>query len=120
MSVYRQPTRTGCPRCGIELEQYPDRDKWRCTQCNGILLGLAELEHELATLVTLGQRIDHPNTDPLICPRCGGDMMRATIGDIDVDRCPEDGAVWFDRGELGQIRAKAPRRPIATPRNKPR
>ena len=38
--------------------------------------------------------------DLLICPRCGSEMDRVKEPDLVVDRCPECGGTFFDRGEL--------------------
>lgn len=39
----------------------------------------------------------------LTCPKCVGKPLAAvTIDGTEVDRCPQCGGVWFDKGELGE------------------
>lgn len=38
------------------------------------------------------------------CPKDGEPMERITLGDVAIDRCPECGGVWLDRGELDALR----------------
>ena len=34
------------------------------------------------------------------CPKCGADMRVETIGNVEVEKCPECEGIFFDRGEL--------------------
>ncbi len=40
------------------------------------------------------------------CPKCGADLVTEQYHEIDVDRCPECGGVWFDAGEVEGILEK--------------
>jgi len=40
------------------------------------------------------------------CPKCGSDMNVETISDIEVEKCPSCGGIFFDRGELEQLLVK--------------
>ena len=44
------------------------------------------------------------------CPRCAEPMEVFALGTLTLDQCVTDGLVWFDRGELGRLRAA-----LATP-----
>jgi Zn-finger nucleic acid-binding protein len=108
---YREAPRT-CPQGGEELVQRPDRDKWNCPQCGGILVGASELERELGALgleVLLETVTVQRSTRP--CPRCREPMTAFVLYGISLDRCSIDGCVWFDRGELGRVRAAIPEPP---------
>jgi Zn-finger nucleic acid-binding protein len=99
--------RMACPRCGIELVAYPQRDKWRCKSCVGMLLGPAELEADLVavewpTRTSASARSTHA---PVGCPACGERMQQVELFGIELERCTRDQLVWFDGGELGYVRA---------------
>ena len=34
------------------------------------------------------------------CPKCGADMKVEAISDVEVEKCPDCGGIFFDRGEL--------------------
>ncbi|MBA3462653.1 MAG: zf-TFIIB domain-containing protein [Deltaproteobacteria bacterium] len=86
-----------CPECGTKLQQYEGRDKWRCTSCNGALVGVSEMELDSAT--------PPPATSPArLCPKCQQDMIPFELADLTLDRCPHCVVIWFDRGELGRLR----------------
>ena len=40
------------------------------------------------------------------CPKCRSDMQQIIIDDIEVDRCSTCHGLWFDDGELSQLRNK--------------
>jgi Zn-finger nucleic acid-binding protein len=99
-----------CPRCGKELVQYPERDKWRCKACLGALVGAEQLEVEIgphAKEVATGPADPaRPALHP--CPICAFPMTPYTIGKIELDRCVGHALVWFDGGEIGKVRAAIP------------
>jgi Zn-finger nucleic acid-binding protein len=41
--------------------------------------------------------------DLLTCPRCESEMDRVKEPDLVVDRCPECGGTFFDKGELDEL-----------------
>ncbi len=114
-----------CDRCGNALDQYPDRDKWRCKTCGAVVVGAKELEAELGTLgAGLAEPIDTSRlaASTRICPTCATQMNQLAIdsygssearvaaekrgdavADIVIERCPKDYTLWFDPGELGKI-----------------
>jgi len=99
--------RMACPRCGVELLADPQREKWRCKSCVGVLLGPAELEADLAavewpTRTSAAARSTHA---PVGCPACGERMQQIELFGIGLERCTRDQFVWFDGGELGYARA---------------
>lgn len=95
--------RMSCPRCGVELVGYPEREKWRCRDCVGVLAGPNEMPIQLTTVDwPTAKRRTH---EPLGCPACGDEMQPFSVGDLKLERCERDGYVWFDGGELGFLHA---------------
>ena len=86
-----------CPACGTPLTQYEGRDKWRCADCGGVLVGTDEVDLVMATPKTSDDR-KRP------CPHCGRDMFAFEIETLTLDRCEDDRVMWFDLGELGRLR----------------
>lgn len=37
------------------------------------------------------------------CPKCGADLQEVEFHHVTVDRCPDCGGVWFDKGETDMI-----------------
>lgn len=87
-----------CPECGTPLAQYEGRDKWRCKGCGGALVGASELVLDWANPPASAAR-------PRRCPKCRAEMFPFFIEDIELDRCAKDALIWFDRGELGKLKA---------------
>ena len=85
-----------------------DRAKWRCRQCGGILVGAEEIEMEVGGELTLETVSGVRDTRP--CPLCHEPMAYYSLLGIEIDRCATDGAIWFDRGELGRARQELPAR----------
>jgi Zn-finger nucleic acid-binding protein len=95
-----------CPRCGVALEQYDERDKWRCKDCLGTLVGLPELQREIGRhAADVFEVTAHEAETNHKCPVCGGVMAPFALGDIELERCDVSGVVWFDPGELRDVRA---------------
>jgi hypothetical protein len=113
MTAYRDKPMQ-CPRCGKPLVQYENRDKWRCKQCYGALVGRAQLVVEVGELAAQVLEGDADASRPAIhpCPICAFPMTPYTIGAgkqaIEVDRCVEHEVVWFDHGEIGKTRDNIP------------
>jgi hypothetical protein len=113
MTAYRDKSMQ-CPRCGKPLVQYEDRDKWRCKNCYGALVGGEQLAVEIGELAARVLADDADPTRPAIhpCPICAFPMTPYTIGTgkqaIEVDRCVEHEVVWFDHGEIGKTRDTIP------------
>ena len=100
-----------CPRCGKQLSQYADRQKWRCKSCNGVLVGGEQLVVEIGPNAENVLSGDADPERPAIhpCPVCAFPMTPYTIGKtIELDRCVTDKMVWFDGGEIGKVRGATP------------
>jgi len=105
-----------CPRCGKRLAQYPERDKWRCRSCNGVLVGAEQLVVELGPQAeaVLDGDVDPARSAIHPCPACAFPMTpytligKAEMLPVELDRCAADRLVWFDGGEIGKARAAIP------------
>ena len=105
--AYREQTRP-CPQCGVELIVVQrGRAKWRCGTCGGILVGAEEIERELGGPLVL-DTISGVIRDIRSCPVCQEPMTLYLLSGIEIDRCSTDGAIWFDRAELGRARREIP------------
>ncbi len=98
-----------CPQCGISLTALEGRDKWRCTQCVGVLLGSDQLAVELGELgcraIFAAQR-RREGIRP--CPRCQQPLEPIELAGIPIERCPADTVAWFGRGVLGRACRELP------------
>lgn len=104
--TYREQIKP-CPLCGVELIAVGrGRAKWRCGTCGGILVGAEELEREVGGELVLDTVTGIRDTRP--CPMCHEPMTAYGLFGIEIDRCATDGAIWFDRGELGRARREVP------------
>jgi len=110
-SPYRD-SQLACPACAQGLRRF--RDRLCCDGCNGIMLGIADLEEAIqeliSTVVELGFTNDLPGARS--CPCCQSAMVRCRL-DVwlmderpelqpELDRCDGHG-VWFDALELAKI-----------------
>ncbi len=43
--------------------------------------------------------------NPLICPKCGGNLEKIIYQDIEVDRCCQCQGIWFDSLEAEQLKS---------------
>ncbi|NOT07186.1 MAG: zf-TFIIB domain-containing protein [Gemmatimonadales bacterium] len=55
-------------------------------------------EKEAAERVAAERKSHH-----MKCPKCGGSLQTENFQEIQIDRCPDCGGVWFDHGEVEQI-----------------
>lgn len=39
----------------------------------------------------------------LRCPKCGATLKTEMFHGVQVERCPEDGGIWLDAGEIEQL-----------------
>lgn len=93
-----------CPQCGIELVRDDARDKWRCKGCDGVLLAAQELEDELGPFgKPLVDEARNGRTSHRPCPACTKPMTSFDLAPLQLDRCAEDGLVWFDHDELRRL-----------------
>ncbi len=44
----------------------------------------------------------------LVCPACGGKMRLERVGELEIDRCPDCGGIFLDRGELEALSGSDP------------
>lgn len=105
-----------CPRCNQTLQARRRRDIWRCQQCGGVHLSVAELE-QLLRLVSLDMGADFtdkvlaaareertPSEETaLLCPTCKRRLHRLALGRIPALRCAVSGELWFDGEDLGRL-----------------
>jgi len=108
-----------CPTCRnamITLE-LADVEIDHCTNCGGIWLDSGELERLLDDPAQAGRLLDSfqqtaPTTETLRkCPICNKRMAKIIVGRSDpplrIDKCPRRDGLWFDKGELEDILARA-------------
>lgn len=98
---FRDRTDLPCPRCGVPIVRYADRDKWRCKQCVGVLLGEGELLTEAPSLLVEPAQAVEGSRPP--CPACSQAMSPIAFETVGLDRCDADKLVWFDAAELGLV-----------------
>ena len=105
-----------CPECcdemlvleldGVEIDC--------CDECHGIWLDEGELElitgndyeSDLPFLKALTEKNTVKSKGKRKCPVCGKPMLLVDIPldpVIEIDRCPSNHGLWFDKGELEQI-----------------
>lgn len=48
-------------------------------------------------------RGESENAGVLVCPKDASVMLTIRVEDIEIDRCPTCGGIWFDLGELRQL-----------------
>jgi Zn-finger nucleic acid-binding protein len=100
---YRDRLDLPCPRCGVPLARYEQRDKWKCPQCVGVLLGEGELAVDAPGLL----EPDDAAANGPPCPVCAKQMQPILAEDVELDRCVADRVVWFDSAELGLVIERA-------------
>jgi hypothetical protein len=92
------------------MVRYEARDKWRCRECAGALVGIEQLEVEIGDLaahvIADAADPDRPAIHP--CPICAFPLTPYTVNGIELDRCQNDFVVWFDGGEIGKLRKTIP------------
>ena len=37
------------------------------------------------------------------CPKCGGDLVETDFHHVKIDRCPDCGGLWLDKGEMEML-----------------
>ncbi|MBN1506687.1 MAG: zf-TFIIB domain-containing protein [Sedimentisphaerales bacterium] len=108
-----------CPVCRdamITLE-LGDVEVDHCTNCGGIWLDSGELEllldHPAQAQRLLGsfQETAVPTEQGRKCPICDRKMAKVSVGQgapsLLIDKCPRSDGLWFDKGELQDILARA-------------
>ena len=105
-----------CRSAMITLE-LTDVEVDHCTKCGGIWLDSGELElllddpEQAGRLLNSFQQSASPTEQPRKCPICDKRMAKVVVGRSEppllIDRCPRSDGLWFDRGELENIVARA-------------
>lgn len=90
-----------CPKCQAPLERHelsPGVFVSHCPACFGVLYRAGDLAVPLKLFGAAPARFD--------CPSCRRPMetAKAYDGQIEVDRCPSCGVIWFDAGEIQILR----------------
>lgn len=100
-----------CPVCGQTLVRVTFRgvDIHLCYSCRGVWLDAGQLERLLQdatqsiALLNSGKPYLHSREKTRLCPRCGDEMKKMTMGidsPVVIDSCPRGHGEWYDRGEL--------------------
>ncbi|HBC86852.1 MAG TPA: hypothetical protein DCZ94_07860 [Lentisphaeria bacterium] len=106
-----------CPACEVEMLilEYSNIEIDFCQQCGGIWLDEGELELLLqpgspnsklvADLIAGLKNLDKPGMARK-CPVCRKKMKPVELSIepvVEIDKCPYNHGIWFDKGELQQI-----------------
>lgn len=115
-----------CPRCTASLKtiDYDGVEIETCPVCEGEWLDAGELREivqnverrfdpeDVKHLNSLRKRIVQVKElahERLLCPKCHGQKLRpfnyACGSGIILDKCPNCGGIWLDRGELEMVQA---------------
>lgn len=101
--TYRDTFET-CPRCGVALVAAGSARA--CNECRGLWVVEAVLSEMVLEMLPPGQlaRLElavlERAGEGLACPACGERMTPTTVHAVQLDRCPRQHGVWFDRDEL--------------------
>jgi Zn-finger nucleic acid-binding protein len=108
-----------CPVCKsamITLE-LAEAEVDYCTGCKGAWLDAGELEMMLdddgkaQKLISSFKKDTSSDEKPKQCPICDKKMEKIIVGDNEpkllIDRCAKGDGLWFDKGELNNIIARA-------------
>jgi Zn-finger nucleic acid-binding protein len=90
-----------------------------CRPCNGVWLDAGELEAlelgversaaELEAMRSAESAREAARTVETIglCPRCQRGLATRDLQGVEVDQCGACGGIWFDRGEIAEVLARA-------------
>jgi len=104
-----------CPRCGDRLSELvlsmPSQsiNIDRCLTCDGYWFDGNELPKvisESEMTMEEGTGASSQDRERLRCPRCGCDMTKNVLFEVEIDRCPECCGIWLDRGELYEVQRR--------------
>ncbi|MFA0751098.1 MAG: hypothetical protein SLRJCFUN_001501 [Candidatus Fervidibacter sp.] len=113
-----------CPKCGLPLRRWAAGSVTAegCLQCGGVLV-VASMYRRLWQDPSAASVLEDAFADqsplPLLvselpCPHCGALMQPAYLTEapnVQVVRCPDCGALWFNDGELAKLAQAASHRP---------
>lgn len=109
-----------CPVCNVEMLilELNDVEIDYCHQCAGIWLDEGELELLISSPSPSGNgnsailaALSNPSSGAKgkrRCPVCRKRMSRVNVPvepGVEIDKCPRNHGLWFDKGELEQITA---------------
>jgi hypothetical protein len=63
----------------------------------------AELIKEQRAKLDAERRLNERKSHYMKCPKCGADLKETEFHHIKIDRCPECGGLWFDKGEIEML-----------------
>ena len=105
-----------CPRCQVTLTAIPDQGRrpQMCGVCRGIFFSWRDLKQLSSGACDAVQRgVNARVTEALKCPVDQTSMTRLELAEegrtIALDQCPGCRGVWFDGGEIRQVRRLARR-----------
>jgi len=94
-----------CPRDKAAMMFTDDGKRManRCPDCSGLLLGAEEVGTALGDGSAAAARIASLPQGKLACPHDGTAMRTLVHQDVEIDLCPDCGALWLDAGELEKL-----------------
>lgn len=114
-----------CPACKIEMLilEHKDIEIDFCHNCRGIWLDEGELElllegpekEKSEIHKILLETVNKKTSGKRPCPVCSRKMIRTDIcatPPIEIDKCPRNHGLWFDKGELEQVASLASAEPV--------
>ena len=116
-----------CPECREEMLilEFNDVEIDFCNECSGIWLDEGELElllqnsdSESPVMKVLSEKSDKGSAEAggRKCPVCAKRMHLVDIPlgetSVEIDKCPRQHGLWFDKGELEQIIAASKGEPV--------
>ncbi len=104
----RPQNRIACPKCQSRMERWNQSGFAidRCRHCGGLWFDAQELTKHFAMLRSPSPeaRLRETQTTTLACPRCDDAHLNdASMGEVDVERCPSCLGIFLDEGELGTL-----------------
>lgn len=81
----------------------------RCAECSGLLLGAEEVGKALGD-GSAAKRVRALPEGSLACPYDSARMRTLVHREVEIDLCPECGAMWLDAGELEKLRGDKARK----------
>ena len=106
-----------CPRCFEQMDIRTLELKGRklefdiCFVCDGVFLDDGELRKVTDNKPLQTWLVDYMGMETdseLVCPRCGSLMNEEEVQGVDVDICLQCHGIWFDGGELEEIKEMKP------------
>ena len=111
-----------CPMCKLEMQKqvFEKLELEYCGDCGGVWLDSGEIEQlgamtgamraGLLEALDKSLTLEHELSRKRHCPACQRPLVRVRppqLAPVGLDRCPNFHGLWFDRGELTQVLARA-------------